>query len=180
MTLILLEHWKVVLDIAGILSWAFLLGYIVKCKYVVRKSSLKVGRDNSCRSFNEEMYAQLVKRQVDQSFKKIFYTLVREKKMLCSFFEDGAEKNVKKSLSTDDIMKINQRHIRKNKQKTNSEPDGRKKYEKVIRLVSQGMAVNKISEEVKIPRGEVELIINLVKHRKKSNELKSPKVRAIS
>ncbi len=110
----------------------------------------------------------MVKQQSEKAFKRISRTINNERQLLAELIENGDLKKAKNRLKSKSISKIKPKSLADNKiKKPFPENTERDSYAEVLRLADRGMTVRKISEMVKIPKGEIEMLITLRKRKRK-------------
>jgi hypothetical protein len=134
---------------------------VIKNKAKVSQNELK-GRGNGNLGNLSEVLAQLV-RQSEMAFTMISDTIKIEREVLREFIERGRMSNGIKHLLTEELSQIREcpqeKRVR-HPEDSNSEND---QYGEVVRLANLGLSINEIYEKVRMPKGEIELIIKLNK-----------------
>jgi len=160
--------WGTLLNITGICLWGGTVLYLIINKVKGRRKDLTICRISNQRKFDEEVFSQLVKQQSEKAFKRISHTINNERQLLAELIENGDLKKARTHLKSKGISKIKPKSLEDNNLKKpflkNTERDS---YSEVLRLADQGMTVRKISEMVKIPKGEIEMLITLRKRKRK-------------
>ena len=160
--------WGILLNITGICLWGGTVLYLIIKKVKGRRKDLTICRIRNQRKFDEEVFSQLVKQQSEKAFKRISRTINNERQLLAELIENGDLKKARNHLKSKRISKIEPKSLATNNMKKpfpeNMETDS---YAEVLRLADRGMTVRKISEMVKIPKGEIEMLITLRKRKRK-------------
>jgi hypothetical protein len=160
--------WGILLNITGICLWGGTVLYLVIKKVKGRRKDLTICRIRNQRNFEEEVFSQLVKQQSEKAFKRISRTINNERQLLAELIENGDLKKAGTHLKSKRISKIKPKSLAdSNMKKPFPENTERDSYAEVLRLADQGMTVRKISEIVKIPKGEIEMLITLRKRKRK-------------
>ena len=176
MDILTAEFFERLLNISGICLWGITMLYLMRQKGRGIKGNLKRGKLNaSCeRSFDEEVFAQLVKQQSEDAFKRIHRVIRTERELLIELLENGKSNKIGERRRKKDAVKANdfpfQSHAR---EKIHTKKKSKDSYAEAIRLSDQGMNAKKISEKVKIPRGEIEMLIKLRKKKQQSRKIRS-------
>jgi len=164
-----LEFGIILLNFSGIFLWGVTMLYLFKKKRNKAKGNKNNRVNINNRKFDEEVYAQLVRQQSEKAFRNIHSTIKRERDLLSELIERGEFKKIKKQVAVKKMRKTKKTSIPSNKiKKIRHKNNSRDKYSEVIKLADAGMPLYKISERVKIPKGEIEILIKL---RKKRNEV---------
>ncbi len=163
---ILTENLDTVLAIAGILSWVLILVCLTVKRVHDKRKPLDIGCSKESHSFNDEMITEIFRQQLNHSFKAISDLLIRERETLLCLIENRYNhQNSRRSMSgTTTATKIDDSEIESNFTKTNMK--SRETYMEAAKLAANGLKTDKISEDLKLPKGEVDLIINLINYRK--------------
>ncbi len=176
-----LELGVVLLNVSGIFLWGITILYLLKNKKEKDSEEKKQRYLSNNRNFDEEVYAQLVRQQSEKAFKNIHSTIKRERYLLSELIEKGEFKKVRKQVSPKKTRKTKRTSIPANKIKKNRHKANLKdRYSEVIKLADAGMTMNKISEKVKIPKGEIEILIKLRKKRNKVAGSRTRRIQAVS
>ena len=168
MELLKVGFWGTLLSISGTCLWGGTMLYLIIKKVKERKNNLKIHKMHNRRNFDEEVFSQLVKQQSEKAFERISRTIKNERQLLAELIENGQLKKVRNHLKSNSMPKPKTKSLQANKiKKPFPGNSGRDSYAEVLRLSDQGMKATKISEMVKIPKGEIEMLISLRKKRRK-------------
>jgi len=171
----------ILLNVSGIFLWGITILYFLRNKREEAKDEKNNRYFMNNRNFDEEVYTQLVRLQSEKAFRNIHSTIKRERYLLSELIERGEFKKAKKQVAVKKTRKIKKTSIPTNKVKNiRHKRNLRDSYAEVIKLADAGMAMNKISEKVKIPRGEIEILIKLRKKRNKVEGRRARRVQAVS
>ncbi|MBW1900207.1 MAG: hypothetical protein JRJ20_01080 [Deltaproteobacteria bacterium] len=162
-----IEFWGVLLNITGICFWGITMLHLIRNKNKGTHETLKKGANRNLKSFGEEMFVQMARQQLKLPFKRISDAILGERQLLWAFIERGELGKAKKLLLGPNFNEDKRMRMRKNNIITHRKSETGDKYREVVKLSDSGMTTKKISEKVKIPRGEIELLIKL---RKKAHE----------
>jgi len=172
-----IEFWGVLLNITGICFWGITMLYLIRNKNNVTYETLKKGGDRNLKPFDKEMFVQMARQQQPElPFKRVSDAIWSERQLLWAFIERGELAKAKKLLLGPYFNDEKRLGVEKNNRMTRRKAETGDKYREVVRLSDSGITTKKISEKVKIPRGEIELLIKL---RKKTHE-KPARLRASS
>jgi hypothetical protein len=158
------EFWKLVLDVIGLLLCGITILYLVRNRSKYNQSLLKEPGKGNSNSFNEEVLAQLVKQQSDRSFETISNTIEKERMLLHNLIEKKEAIKEEKPFFAEEPNWVQEDFY--NKKSSDSGDSGDDRYDEVSRLADLGLNIKKISERAQIPRGEVELVVKLLKELK--------------
>ncbi len=176
-----IEMGVILLNGAGIFLWGITILYLLKNKREKEKDEKKNRYIMNNRNFDEEIYAQLVRQQSEKAFRNIHSTIKRERHLLSQLIDSGEFKKAKKQVAVKKTRKTKKSPVPANKvKKIHRKKNSRDRYAEVIKLADAGMTMNKISEKIKIPKGEIDILIKL---RKKRNEIAgrtSRRIQAVS
>ena len=168
MELLKVGFWGILISITGTCLWGGTMLYLIIKKVKERKNNLKIYKIHNQRNFDEEMFSQLVKQQSEKAFERISRTIKNERQLLAELIEKGQLKKVGNHLKSSSISNPKSKSLQANRVKKPFPGNpARDSYAEVFRLSDQGMSAIKISEMVKIPKGEIEMLISLRKKRRK-------------
>ena len=166
MELLQVGFWGVLLSITATCLWGGTMLYFIINRVKGKRTNIKISKMRNQKNFNEEVFSQLIKQQSEKSFERISRTIKNERQLLTELIENGELKKVRNHLKSKRIAKPEPKSLQANKKPFPGKP-ARDDYAKVLNLADQGMTVRKISEIVKIPKGEIEMLITLRKRRRK-------------
>ena len=164
------ELWGVLLNIVGICLWGITMLYFVRNKGKTAQEMFKKSANNNMKPFDEEMFAQMVNQESNRSVKRITDNFLKERQMLCDFLEKGELQKAKNLLFRPSSNGAKCIPFQQTLKKPHHKAKTGEVYTKVARLADLGMTPKKITEMVKIPKGEIELIIKLRKKKHNVNE----------
>ena len=156
------QNWDIAIDGFQILLCLLILGFFIKNRVINKKYMINRTNESAEQSFNAHVFSITVQQQVNQVFNKILETIAAERNVLECVLglkplwnETGTlskmPSNSKLPISHDNDRIFDDR----------SGNPGR--YDKVRKFSAKGLSTRKIAEELKIPMGEVELILSLQK-----------------
>ena len=154
------QYWDAAIDGIQIVLCFFILLFLIRN----RKQNRKPGPDNAIREagqrFNAQLVNQTLKQQVDQAFANIAATIAAEQSKLEQVLPLGDSGTTIYDFTpypseldpsvNPEISPI-----------AGNEPDSDPLHEQIQKLADKGMTVRQISDELKTPLGEVELVLSL-------------------
>jgi hypothetical protein len=156
------QNWDIAIDGFQILLCLLILGLYFKNRAIHKKLAVNKIKNGGGQSFNAHVFNTIVKQQVDQALTNIVKTIAAERNGLKSMLGLNPL-----SREDDDISKVQSNSQLPNSHDNHRIPDDRSgragRHEKVRKFSTKGLSARKISEELKIPMGEVELILSLQK-----------------
>lgn len=154
------QNWDVAFDGIQILLCLLILLLIVRSRRKHRQSALRDAIWESGQNFNAQIISQALKQQVDQALANIVETIAVEQRNLDKVLTvsahsnetyGGAQYKSHLHLPTDPAISA-----------IESEASGSDQlHEQIQKLAVKGKSVREISEELKTPLGEVELVLSL-------------------
>ncbi len=175
-----IEFLGIFLNITCIFIWGITILYLFITKKKGEAASNKKGRKGNMRPFDEEIFAQMVKQESERSYNKIVATIKRERQRLWALIERRELAKAKNLLLRQNSTGVKKINSQKNVEKSYPKTDSMKKYSEVIRGADSGMTTKRISEEVKRPKGEIDLLVKLRKKKHVVNLRKPSGFRAFS
>jgi len=156
------QFWDIAGDGFQILLCLLILGFFIKNRVIHKKYAVNKSKNGTKQSFNAHVFNITVQQRVNQAFANIINTVATEQSGLESVLgfnplssEDG---DIAKMPSNSQLPNSYD-NFRISDDRTGT--DGR--HDKVIKFSAKGLSVRNISEELKIPMGEIELILSLQK-----------------
>lgn len=159
----ILEYWTIYLNLIG-MSICFITIICLALKMIHQS------KERRKRPFNEEIVAGMMKQHIEDSFETITNTVNKEYRAICSILDKGNLDQATKMLKQNNSVDIKKR----------SGKNASKKYSEILRLAGDGMGAKKISEAVRMPKGEVDLIIALQQRHKNGGHMDSSGKRAFA
>ncbi len=158
------EYWDVAIDGVQIFLCLLILVFLIRNQSKHKQSvfmKAKRGAENEPgQSFAVQVFTENVKQQADQAFVNIFETIAFERRRL--------ERALQFDHLSDEAFRISDFQMRSNESnsqefsmtsKDKAKSGGR--HEQIQKLATKGLSAKQISEELKTPQGEVELILSL-------------------
>jgi hypothetical protein len=154
------QYWDKAVDGIQIVLCLLILLFLVRGRRKHKSSSLEDAFRESGKSFNAQVLGQTIKQQIDQAFANIADTMAAERlklENLLSFSRQGHE--------TFHIFDYPSPSRRSNSPEISSVSDGMSQidelHQQIQKLAAKGKNARQISEELKTPLSEVELILSL-------------------
>jgi len=154
------QHWDVAIDGIQIILCILILGFLIRNGRRNRESTRNHTIGESGQTFNAQMFTQSLKQRVDEAFANIAKAIALEQGKL--------EKTL--PISGRGIQKHETGRYASGKHRPDEPQDapsaddapGRDPLlDKIRQLASTGKTAGQISEEMKVPLGEVELVLSL-------------------
>lgn len=158
------EFWGILLSITSVGLWLFTILYLKTNSIRENKTKIKSGELKICttKHFDEEVLAQLIKQQSDKAIKRIYDTIKTEIRLVTQLMESGQTNSVKNYIENKNGNNSKITSFQALKKKNSSvKTQMRSGYDEAMWLADQGMTIKKIAEKVKIPKGEIEMLIKL-------------------
>jgi hypothetical protein len=157
MTLLTLNWWEIVVDGTQIFLCSLILLVLIRNRIKYKQMLLKVPNGEGTQNFNTEFMVQAIRQQVDMAFMHILQTIDQERQTLNTCFERRELRLASRPLQTapDRVLP------RTLDAETAPLNVGETIYTDIETLADQGMGLEDISEELNVPRGEVELVLKL-------------------
>jgi hypothetical protein len=154
------QYWDVVIDGIQIVLCLLILLSLIQS----RKKNRKFAQDKAIRdagqSFNVQIFNQTVKQQIDQAFANIAATIAVEQRKLDQVLPSGDAENRRYDITPDPTNMhpfVNPEISPLAGTASDSDP----LHEQIQKLADKGLSVREISDELKTPLGEVELVLSL-------------------
>lgn len=156
------DFWDVAGDCLQIILCLFALFFFIRIWLNQKRSVSKETVKNVGKSFNEQVFTQTVQQQIDQAFTNIMESLTVERKNLESVL--GLN-----HVSSEDVGMAKKQSISQmpnslvNSRVSDETVGDSRQNEKIHKYAAKGLSARKISDELRIPISEVELILSLEK-----------------
>ena len=162
------EFWGILLNITGSCLWAITILFLFMHKVKEKRKKLKDCRIAEHKKFDEEVFSQLIKQQTESAFNTISLTIRNERRLLAELIENGKLKKMKNNSENlrIDESKLSFLEMDRMEEKAFIN-NGDDRYAEVLKLADRGMSTRKISEKVKIPKGEIEMLVSLRSRRRR-------------
>lgn len=152
----LVNNWELAIDGIQICLCLLIILLLIR-KGVKRNQTASQART---KDFDTEIYSEVIKQQVAQAFEHISETIAGERRNLERVLQISQlrGKPINESNFQDQLASLNLNEI---SPRRDDQMEPLPYRDQIQRLAIKGMSVRKISEKLKIPMGEVELIVNL-------------------
>ncbi len=157
------QFWDIVSDGFQIILCMLILCFYIKNRSIYKKFAVKKLINGAAgQSFNTHVFNTTIQQLVNQAFTNIIETIAAERTGLESVLEQnplgGEDNDISKVQSNSKLQNSHDNHPISDDR---SEIAGR--HDRVKRLSDKGTNARRISEKLKIPLAEVELILSLQK-----------------
>ena len=155
-----LHFWDIAGDLVQIFLCLTILFFFIRNRHNQKITRSKKTINQPGESFNQQVFTQAVEQQIDQTFTNIMESLTAERDNLESLL--GIKHQTGK-----DAEASNQRSGSRMRQHPVKNPVSRdlasddQRHEKIRKFSARGLSARKISNELKIPLNEVELVLSL-------------------
>jgi hypothetical protein len=164
MVIEMLKHWAVAVDGIQIFLCLLILFFLIRNHRPKMKTDLMNHESQSDQNFNLQVFSQTINQQVELAFANILEVAANERRNLDQVLQfhqfnetDGNSAGIMKhpvrSNSNDTLQRVN-----------DDTPGQGQRQAQIQRLAIRGMSAKQISEKLKTPMGEVELILSLQNH----------------
>ena len=154
------QYWDVAIDGIQIVLCFLILLFLIRSRNKNRKFARDQAIGEFGQSFNVQFFNQTLKQQVDQAFANIAETIAAEQRKLDQVLLIGDSGN----LNHDIAPHPTNLHPPANPEISaiaGNVSDSDPLHEQIQKLADKGRSVRQISEELKTPLGEVELVLSL-------------------
>jgi len=156
------QNLDIAIDGFQILLCLLILGFYIKNRAIHKKLAVSIIKNGAGQSFNAHVFNRIVKQQVDQALTNILETIAAERNGLKSVLGLNPLSSGDDAISK--VQSNSQLPNSHDNQRTSDDRSGSAgRHEKVLKFSTKGLSARKISEVLKIPMGEVELILSLQK-----------------
>jgi len=156
------QFWDMAGDGLQIFLYLTILFFFIKNRAIHKKYAVSKTKNGAEQSFNAQVFNITVQKQVNQAFTHIIETIAAERNCLESVLGLNPLSN-----TGDDISQMQSNSQLPNGHDNNPISEDRigsaGRHDKVRKFSAKGLSVRKISEELKFPVSEVELILSLQK-----------------
>ena len=154
--------WSIAGDGFQIFLYLLILGFYIKNRAIHKKHASNKTKNGTRKSFNAHVFNKTVQQQVNEAFTNIIETIAAEQNGLKSVLEPIPLRNEGKDISKQQSgSRLPDRYDNFRKSKDRTGRAGR--HDRIRKLSAKGLSIRKISEGLKIPMSEVELILSLQK-----------------
>jgi hypothetical protein len=154
------QYWEAAVDGVQIILCLLILLFLIRYRRRSKSSTLEQVVRESGNNFNVQVLGRTIKQQIDQAFTNIADTMATERRNLENLLPFHRQDYESLSFSTyPSPAHPFKRH------EISSVSDGMSQidelHQRIQKLAAKGMSAKQISEELKTPLGEVELILSL-------------------
>ena len=153
MVIEMLKHWEVAVDGIQIFLCLLILFFLIRNHRRKMEPDWMNHKNESGQDFNLQVFSQTISQQIELAFANILEVTANERRNLDKVLQfhqfNETDGNSAGSNSDDTLQRIN-----------DSAGPGEHQA-RIQRLATRGMSAKQISEELKTPMGEVELILSL-------------------
>jgi hypothetical protein len=157
MALHTLNFWEIALDATQIGLCGLILLFLIRNRMKFKRLILNEPTAEKSQNLNTEFVVEAVRQQTELAFNHILETIDKEHQTLSAYFElreTQLSPGLLKPASSGRIEPISSSEA--------SEPDVADAiYSEIESLADQGLSLADISEKLKVPRGEVDLVLKL-------------------
>ena len=160
MVIEMLEHWEVAVDGLQIFLCLLVLFFLARNHRRGIKPELMNPGSDSGQDFNLQVFSQTINQQVELAFTNILKVAANERRDLVKVLQlhQHTDKDHGSSEGRSPTITSSSDYPAQSVPET-AGPDGRQTH--ILKLSTQGMNAKQISDELKTPLGEVELILSL-------------------
>jgi len=156
------QFWDILSDGFQIILCLLILGFLIKNRAIHKKFAINKMIKGAEHSFNKHVFNTTVQQLVNHAFTNITDTIAAERtdleRLLGQNPLGSEDDDISKSQYDCQLKNTLDNHLR-----SDDHNDLAGCHEKVKRFSAKGLNARKISEKLKIPLGEVELILSLQK-----------------
>jgi hypothetical protein len=163
MVIELLEHWEVAVDGLQIFLCLLILFFLARNHRREIKPELMNPKSDSNQDFNLQIFSQTINQQVELAFTNILKVAANERRDLVKVLQlhQHIEKDHDPSEGRSPALTSSRDYPAQSVQEIAGQGERQTHIQK---LSTQGMNAKQISDELKTPLGEVELILSLQKN----------------
>ena len=152
-----IDLWEIVLDVTQICLGGFILLCLIRNKIKYKQLFLKAPTGENSQNFNTEFIIQAIRQQSDLAFTHILETIDKERQTLDAYFELRETQIAPKMLTPAAGRVVAQ--IPDTEETDQNAADTI--YSEIENLARQGLSLEDISEDLNVPKSEVELVLKL-------------------
>ena len=154
------QYWDVAIDGIQIILCFLILVFLIRSRKKNRKSAPDKVIRESGQSFNEQIFTQTLRQQLDQAFANIAETIAVEQGKLDQVLPISEPGRQAYGISQCQSSLL--RPVDPGISQTGADASGSDLlHEQIQKLAVKGMSARQISEDLKTPLGEVELVLSL-------------------
>ena len=152
------------LDVVGITLSCVIISYLIYNKIKYNQMVLSRKYKNNISSFNSQVAVKMIKQQTERSFDTIYDMINKERRKFKRLMEKEEIKNAKYLMMMMEKGHLLEKVINVKAMDEVQEDISADPYDEISRLAGTGLGVQKISQKVGVPLGEVELYLKLNKN----------------
>ena len=149
------------LDVVGITLSCVIISYLIFNRIKYNQMILSKKYKNNMNSFNSEIAVKMIEQQTEKSFDAIYDIITKERRKFKRLMEREELKNAKHLMVMMEKGYLLDKVINTKGMDEVSVDPSVDPYDEISKLASTGLGVQKISQKVGIPPGEVELYLKL-------------------
>ena len=149
------------LDFVGITLSCVIISYLIYNRIKYNQMVLSKKYKNNINSFNSNIAVKMIKQQTEKSFDAIYNIINKERRKFKRLMEREELKNAKHLMMMMEKGYLLDKVINTKGMDEVSVDPSVDPYDEISKLASTGLDVQKISQKVGIPPGEVELYLKL-------------------
>lgn len=162
MFLLEVGFWEVAGDCVQIILCLLILLFFIRNRKKQKQQLPRQTIKNVEKSFNEQVFTQTVQQQIEQAFANIMEGLAAERDNLKRLLGDDHSNRANEGVSRMGSL-CGKPHNPLNRRIPAKTADSDQRLEKILKFSLKGMSARKISDELKVPLSEVELVLSLQK-----------------
>lgn len=156
------HFWDIAGDLVQIILCLLILFFFIRNRQNQKKIKATSTVKQLGKSFNQQVFTQAVQQQIDQIFSNIIENLAVERGNLERILRLKHQKKDDSSISNKASI-FRMRHDPESQRISDKTAGGDQRHEKIRNFSARGLSARKISDKLKIPLNEVELILSLQK-----------------
>ena len=158
----IMKHWEVAVDAIQILLCLLILFFLVRnCRPKIKPDMINP-KNRSDQDFNLQVYSQAINQQVEMAFSHILKVIDNERRNLDKVWQFHPFNRSEYSISGIRPQAFPS-HCDGSVEHLKETTGSGERQTRIQKLATRGMSTKQISEELKTPIGEVELILSLQK-----------------
>ena len=159
MAIELIEHWEVAVDCIQIFLCILILFFMIRNHRQMMKPDLANPKPESDEDFKHQVFSQALNQQVEMAFANIQEVAAAERRNLdkaMQFYPPRRADRKASEILPQGLQSPREGRFQKGKKTAGSDDH----QARIHKLANRGMSSKQISEELKTPLGEVELILS--------------------
>lgn len=152
-----LNFWEIALDIIQICLCGFVILFLILNRIKFRQLILRAPSEKPSRHAHSDFVIEAIRQQTELAFGHIAETIEKERQVLDAYF-DKRDQQIAPAILTPVTATPPDQHS--GGDAPEADPAG-EIYSEIERLADQGLSLTDISERLKVPQGEVDLVLKL-------------------